>query len=330
MLLESSNSRIGMPSLRSLISPFSVLFLELPMKLVLSVSQNTPLFLLILLTTAWLLYSNSTPVQPTSKTPSPIILALTLLGFFSLFSFAGMKATSFGYDNRGLWGLWVWLCLVLLLIAQRSRVGLLLFCCIFSANVVFFQQTLNDARLATTIRSSIVTSLTSQFQKVDGKKTETLIYVLAPCHSSNSINKLIIFCTTWDLTGALRLALPETKNLVAYPILNTIWGNPPKVQLDGGLSYIQGSTYLAEFDHTGRLVRFDLVRSPEQIESELGNIMSRFFALAQSRNWEQTQTCKIFADLHRSALGFNWLTHSVREALSHTRICTVDPYVGKQ
>lgn len=182
--------------------------------------------------------------------------ALALGSTALLFVGSGHAADLNGYLNRGLSSTWLMLVIVVALGAEHfgrfSKVVGVIAVMLFSANVVWFALKIEENTAASQLRSKIVSEIVSNSRSFpDGSS----LVVDAPCLLPRARFDTEVFCSSWDLKGALELKGLDLKDV------QPLWDPTFMPNFQTGEN--QNSFFLIRFDDSGELMSVH-----EQIESD--------------------------------------------------------------
>lgn len=133
------------------------------------------------------------------------ILLTLLIGLFSsssLFLFSGRYSLIEGYQNRGLTSSWILFSLMLVALLRSRKILLsLVIILVTSINYILFVDKIVEAVRASDVGESVVGQILNQETLVN--RVPQTIIVDIPCLLTNSSFRSEVFCTSWDLRGAL-------------------------------------------------------------------------------------------------------------------------------
>jgi hypothetical protein len=132
-------------------------------------------------------------------------LVIILLGFLScgfLFLFSGRYALIEGYENRGITSSWILFSIILVRVLSYQKKWLIfLIVIIIASNYVLFLGKIEDSIRASDARRTVIAEVASQKELI-GFRTPTLILDV-PCLLPGARSRTEVFCTAWDVRGAL-------------------------------------------------------------------------------------------------------------------------------
>ncbi len=209
ILLESDFSRAKGTSLYSLSTFAYALIISLPAQLFRVAISN---FLPFVALTAFLLLgfklftrtSNNSPAIQDRNLLKPFILSLATCG--GLFFSSGATADLTGYVNRGLTSTWLLLVIGLLLFCfkfvKRRFVASFVIAIVGASNFLWFAEKVEESNSASTMRIHIADQIAERTQRID---KGIVLVADVPCLLPKAESDIEIFCTAWDLDGALKI-----------------------------------------------------------------------------------------------------------------------------
>jgi hypothetical protein len=208
VLLESSFSRLSGFKFESLLTVVHTVFISIPSNLLRIVFEYPlPLVLGSLVCFGILISMRTAEPRPATEAANhrKILLAafISLLAGGIIFSMSGHAADHTGYINRGMSLLWLPLALLLgAIFASRRPIVLALAALLVASNSVWFFERVLESNSASDLRLKVVKQLIDSPPSNAVGKT---VYVDVPCTLPGSKSGIEIFCTSWDLYGALDL-----------------------------------------------------------------------------------------------------------------------------
>ncbi len=131
-----------------------------------------------------------------------LILLIGLVSSSSLFLLSGRYSLIEGYQNRGLTSSWILFSLLLVTLLKYRKIWIsLLIIFLMSVNYVLFVDKISDAVQASDARRFVVEQIIDQNSLVNGSSTTIIVDI--PCLLPDGSSRSEVFCTFWDLRGAL-------------------------------------------------------------------------------------------------------------------------------
>jgi len=218
VLFGSSNSRLSSPDPFGILEYLNVWLIEIPKKVI--AEQRILGFLsLVCLLLMWRIQRRQSFFF--EKKHWTLYFVLLALSPSVLYIFSGYHATSNGYLNRGLSTAWIVNVVLIAHLIHSSpyKSTLLILPCILA--LLLFQVRINDAVHVSNERDQIANSVNTGISDIKSaalydKGRPAIILADVPCTAWNSVNKLTIFCTSWDLSS--ELALRGRSNINVLPL----------------------------------------------------------------------------------------------------------------
>lgn len=276
-LFSSNFSRLEGLSPIPLLSFVATYFISIPL-VIFEGLFDYYFFALLLSIFLYFIYRREGVEQGKVKFEKNTLLTL-LIGFFSsssLFLFSGRYSLIEGYENRGLTSSWILFSLMLVaLLSSRKFWVSLLVVLVTSVNYILFVDKMGEALKASDLGKSVVGQILNQKTLVN--RVPQTIIVDIPCLLPNSSFQSEVFCTSWDLRGALLNKGLQIPNVwVTEDALLTFL-----IDLDPRES-IQVITFNKEFE----LVRV------EPITTELQDNLIRKIELRSQKSKSKIEDCK--------------------------------------
>lgn len=191
-------------------------------------------------------------------------IVISLLACAGLFLVSGAGADLTGYVNRGLTSTWFVMIFALLFLTffalKEKLIGMLLIVCISAANFLWFVEKVYESNAASALRSQIVEKIVENADLLDQNQ---VLVADVPCLLPNSQSDIDIFCTEWDLKGALKLQGVEVKSVLPR------WDWKFEELAATNLKESESGVYLA-FSDQGYLLQVQDLRYGEKIPSLAG------------------------------------------------------------
>lgn len=318
----ATNSRLEGFSVSAFVSYFYVWIVEFPVKLFLSCLARPEIFIAIFLTLTaiYLIERNSRNIENTNISSTPYILCFLAMAF--LYSISGKMATTFGYDNRGMTASWV-IFSILVCVYCSGKKRFLVFLLI-SCNSVYFLNTFIDFRDASKVRNVAIQETVGYLDKLkkvdsDFSSGPIILYANVLCANQDGINRPSVFCVTWDMGPAINIS--SNLNVTVYPIQNMVWGDPPKVQRDGGLESIDGVSVFISYDNRGHILFTKIFRSEDDLNLYLAKKYDLIYKLLTGA--DVSSSCKFLRNIAEGLQSKGINNQLLWEKFFHNGFCRV-------
>ena len=254
LVFQSSFSRLSGFSLDSMLTTVYTLLVSIPSNLV-RIALEYPLALILTAAFLFAVFSmvrkNQSLLEATEANQRKIIFAgvCTLLLAVLMMSFSGQAADHTGYINRGMSLIWLPLALLLgPLFAGKKPATLAIASLLVASNSVWFSERVMESNTASDLRLEVVRELSrdSTLKGRNGLDGGTLV-VDVPCALPGSESGVEIFCTSWDLRGALEL------EGIRFAKVQPLWD--PGFSQNSMTRELQEDTSVVTLDDSGNIIR---------------------------------------------------------------------------